>query len=914
MGERISEEHIEPFWARAADDVLAEFGVSRQSGLSQAEAMGRLALYGRNALREARRKSAWLILYDQLKSLTVLLLVAAALVSFSLRDFSEGGAILAVIVINTAVGFFTELRAVRSMEALRKLGTAFVRVRRDGELMEIPAEGLVPGDIVIVEGGDVVTADMRLVYASRIEVDESALTGESVPVAKSHGPVPRDTPLAERANMLYKGTSVTRGSGEAVVVATGMDTELGRITSLVEEAKEEETPLEKRLGELGRQLIWLTLGLTVVIAALGILRGKGVFLMFETAIALAVAAIPEGLPIVATIALARGVMRMASRSALVNRLSAVETLGATRVIFTDKTGTLTENVMTARRLSLSSLDVEIGGGVMPPGDFYVGGKRIDPLACKLLRRALEVGVLCNNASLGGEAEGAKPVGDPLEVALLVAGAKAGIYRGRLLEEMPEVRQEAFSSEEKMMATVHRCGEGYVFAVKGAPEAVIEASSHVLTECGVCDMGERERSLWLERNAFLAASGLRVLALAQREAGSPDEEPYVGLTLVGLVGLLDPLREEVRDAIERCREAGLRVVMVTGDQPTTALIVGTALGLCDGSDEVVLGSELKPAEEMTPGEKERVLEANVFARVTPRHKLDLVAIYQEAGLIVAMTGDGVNDAPALKKADIGIAMGMRGTQVAREAADMVLRDDSFATIVAAIEEGRVIFGNIRKVVFYLLSCNVSEVMTVAMASLAGSTLPILPLQILFLNLVTDVFPALALVMGRGTADVMRLPPRRPEEGVLTRGHWYAIGGYGFVMTASTLASLWVATVLLGAEEREAVTVSFLTIAFSQLFHVFNVSEMGSGLFANEIWRNRYVWGALALCSLLLVLPVYVPRLRDVLSLAGPGSKGWVLVLSMSLVTFAVGQVLKYARVKRKTRNGTPYGIPTQCKLG
>lgn len=746
---------------------------------------------------------------------------------------------------------------------------------------------------MVIEGGDVVTADLRIVEASKLQADESALTGESLPVGKQAQPVALEAPLAERASMLYKGTAITRGAGAGVVTAIGMETELGSISALVAEAVVGSTPLEKRLDQLGHRLVWVTLVVTAAVTVAGTLAGQGLVVMIQTGLALAVAAIPEGLPVVATLALARGMRRMARRHALVNRLSSVETLGATSVICTDKTGTLTENRMTVTRLVLATGSVEIDPGDRPHA-FCIDATAVDPLAHPILSTALETGVLCNNASLGCAAglDGASAVGDPLEVALLVAGAKAGLSREGLTPNLPEVREEAFDADIKMMATIHAADGAYRVAVKGAPEPVLAAATHILTENGPRRLDASDRSSWTQRNEKLAATGLRVLALATKQTDAPDSAPFEGLTFIGLVGLTDPPRAEVRAAIERCQRAGIKVVMVTGDQPITALSVGKEVGLVTSEeDRVVHGGEMKPPHLLSRDERRELLDARLFARVSPGQKLDLIELHQQAGHIVAMTGDGVNDAPALKKADIGIAMGLRGTQVAKEASDMVLLDDALSTIVVAIEEGRAIFDNIRTFVVYLMSCNVSEVMVVGVASLVGTALPILPLQILFLNLVTDVFPALALGIGPGDSHLMERRPRDPREQILGRQQWLRISFYGVVFTASVLGALSLAERWLGMSPTEAVTVSFLTLAFAQLWHVFNMRAPDAPVFRNEVTRNPYVWGALALCATMTLLAVYVPSLADVLGIVPPEARGWGLALGMSLIPLVLGQVFE-----------------------
>jgi len=887
---------IDAPWVESIDRLIEALDVSPEEGLDAREVAERLRAHGPNLLQRPSRTAWWEVLGRQFRSLIVLLLAGAAGVSFAFGDWLEGAAIALVIVINAAIGLITELRAVRSMEALQRLALVKAKVRRDGAVTEIPAEGVVPGDVVVLEAGDLIPADLRLLTASKLQADESALTGESLPVSKRAADLPEETELADRTNMLFKGTTLTRGSGEGVVIATGMTTELGRISSLIETAEEEATPLERRLDRLGRMLLWATILIAAAIAALGIAAGKDLLLMIETSIALAVAAIPEGLPIVATLALARGMWRMAQRNAVIRRLSAVETLGAASVICTDKTGTLTENRMALARIATSAGVIELSEGGFRNDH---GSVHLDD--APLVRKALEVGVLCNNAEIGGAAGG---VGDPLEVALLDAGARAGIDPAHLRDRFPEVREEAFDSETKRMATFQTTPDGdTLVTVKGAPEAVLSACAYVLDEGGTTPLDEAKRKQWSEGSKAMAAEGLRVLGLACKTVESADAPAYRDLSLVGWVALADPPRSDVREAIERCRAAGIDVVMVTGDQPATARSVAAAVGLAgDEEPEAVRGSALDRVSELVEEERSSLLRTRIFARVSPEQKLDLISLFQEAGRVVAMTGDGVNDAPALKKADIGVAMGLRGTQVAQEAADMVLKDDAFGTIVEAVAQGRAIFDNIRKFVLYLLSCNVSEILAVAIASFAGLPLPLLPLQILFLNLVTDVFPALALGAGEGGPGIMRRPPRPSGEPIVTARQWISIGGYGGLIAATVLVALLLAIRWLGLTGAQGTTTAFLTLAFAQLWHVFNMRDPGAGLLRNDVTRNPYVWGALALCSGLLLAAVYVPGLSTVLKTVDPGVRGWAVVVVGSLVPWVVGQTALMWRRWRNRRGG------------
>jgi len=899
-------------WARTADEVIEQLDVDPSRGLSTAEIARRTRRYGPNRLRHTERMQALAILSEQFKSVVILLLIGAAALSLVFGDLLESAAIVVVIFINTAIGFATELRAVRSMEALRKLARVDTTVRRDGMVRKVPAEALVPGDVVVVEGGDIITADMRLVTASKLEADESALTGESVPVGKAVAPLVAETHLAERANMLFKGTALTRGSGEAVVSATGLATELGQISRLVEEAEAAETPLEKRLDALGQRLVWVTLALAALVAGAGLVAGRETALAIEVAIALAVAAIPEGLPIVATIALARGMWRMARRNALIARLSAVETLGATSVILTDKTGTLTENRMTVVGLELEGGAVEIGGtGLDTDGDFTTASGPLADRQAALVDELLIAAVLCNNASLtadvakrapltrdcGDISSTAQPVaavGDPTEVALLVAAAKRGFSRAQFVDSLPEIREEAFDSDTQMMATYNGIPGQVQVSVKGAPEAVLECCDRIRTPDCEIDMDPDALATWRRRAEQMAARGLRTLAVGIKQEQGQAAAPYEGLELLGIMGLLDPPRAGVAEAIDACQDAGIRVVIVTGDHPATAGYVATEIGLIVGDQTPSTCLDARTAPDfkaLTGADRKALLDTPIIARATPRQKLDLIEAYQQRDHVVAMTGDGVNDAPALKKADIGVAMGVRGTQVAKEAAAMVLQDDEFSTIVAAVAQGRAIYNNIRKFVIYLLSCNISEILVVALATFAGAPLPLMPLQILFLNLVTDVFPALALGVGEGAPALMEKRPRLANERLLKGAHWALVGAYGALISVVVLMAMYLGLTRFDMNEERIVTVSFLTLAFAQLWHVFNLRDNPQRWLRNEVVANPWVWSAVVFCTGLVLTAVYVPTLAEVLSLSTPTANEWMLILTMSLLPLLAGPPLR-----------------------
>ncbi len=876
-------------WARPASEVLRELGVDADKGLAKGGVGPRLERWGENRLAERRKRSIWDILLAQVKNLIVALLAVAAVVSHIFGETPEVVAILLALAINVLIGFFTELRATRSMEALQRLGGATARVLRDGRVEEVSAVELAPGDILVLESGDIIAADARVVESNQLQADESALTGESVPVAKSVDAVGEDAPLAERACMLYKGTALAVGTGRAVVTATGVHTELGRISELAEAAKSEETPLEKRLNALGQRMIWVVLAVAAIVIFNGYIVGMEPYLIITTAVALAVAAIPEGLPIVATVALARGMWRLNARNALINRLSAVETLGSTSVIFTDKTGTLTENRMRLERLAVDrGKGGDIAEVILEEGGFREGDRRFDSDELPAIRRMIEVGMLCNNARLGGEEAGG--VGDPLEIALLQAGKAIGLKRETLVKDKPEVREDAFDPDRKVMATWHRTGDGFLVAAKGAPESVLAASARVLGPDGELELTDELRERWREKNSRMASEGLRVLGAAMKRESGKEGDSYAGLTFLGLYGLLDPPRKGVDKTIRTLRRAGIKVVMVTGDHPMTAKSIGETLGLTEGQRPVE-GRELGDPDELSEDKRKKILETTIFSRVTPEQKLNLIALYQQAGAVVAMTGDGVNDAPALKKADIGVAMGLRGTQVAREAADMVLKDDSFQTIAAAVEQGRGIFGNIRKFLIYLLSGNIGGIAIVGTAILAGLPLPLLPLQILFLNMLFDVFPALALGVGKGDASVMDAPPRRPGEALVTGRHWSLAVAYGLLIAVVVLTVFWLALDRYGLGVEKAVTVSFLTLALARVLHTFNMRDPGPHIIRNEVTRNPFVWAALGLCAALLAAAVLVPPLAAVLKVRDPGRTGWTLILAGGFAPFLVIQVVK-----------------------
>ena len=862
--------------ALPAERVLAELN-STTDGLSDADASARLARYGPNQLTLQRPASLTKIIAAQLRSVIVFLLLAAVIVSLLFGDRLEATAIAAVLVINAALGVVTELRARRAIEGLLALEVPLASVVRDGRLRVVNSSELVPGDVIEVTAGRQVPADGRLIHSADLRADEAPLTGESFPVDKHQEPVlPDDTLLADRANMIYKGTVALSGLGRAVVTATGASTEVGRIGVLVGSVRIEKTPLERRLDVLGRRLVWMACGVAALVAGLGALQGVPLHVAIETAIALAVAAVPEALPAVATIALAVGVRRMAKRQALVRRLPAVESLGSTTVVCTDKTRTLTSGRMTVVRIwswgGEASLDQPAAT------DLKVVVQSLLEAAALASRPAPEVRQPADSTGAAGA--------DPVDLAMLHAADAAGIDRSHLADDRPKVGELPFSSERKLMASFHRVGATTVAYVKGAPRAVIAVSGRVSAADGERALDAAGRGEILEANNRLARDGLRVLAVASGTVSDTTESSLANLTCHGLLGLEDPPADNVPQTIARLRAAGLRTVMLTGDQRLTAEAIGRQLGLLDPEQRAIDGREL---DRMSPEELGAAAgQVAAFSRITPEHKLRIVQALRARHEIVAMLGDGVNDAAALKQADVGVAMGIRGTDVAKQAAAIVLRDDRFDTIAAAVEEGRIIFDNIRKFVFYLFSCNVAEILVLLCAGLAGLPLPLLPLQLLWLNLVTDTFPALALAMEPAETDVMARPPRRPDEAILSGPFLVRILAYGSLITVATLtAFLWA----LQTSAAHASTVAFMTLSFAQTAHLGNARSDRVVLQPGRAVANPFAVAGAALSIGLQVFAAVWSPLATLLHLTPLSATDWIVIGSLAAVPAVIGQGVK-----------------------
>ena len=818
----------------SAAAAAAELNVDPARGLSQRAAAARLAEHGPNLLPAARRRGPARLLAAQFSDVMILVLIAAAVVAALVGEPVDAAAIAVIIILNAVIGFVQDYRAGRALAALQDLAAPRARVRRGGRVLEVDARALVPGDVVLLEAGDIVPADLRLVEAAGLTVNEAALTGESIPVVKAPGArAAAAAPLGERRNMAFKGTTVTRGRAAGLVVATGPHTELGRIAALLETAEQGRTPLQRRLARFGRRLALAVLAVCALIFIAGLLRGEAPLLMFLTAVSLAVAAIPEALPAVVTITLALGARRMVGENALVRRLPAVETLGSVTVICTDKTGTLTENAM--RLEKVCSAAGEHDG--LPSGDTLPG-------------RALGTALALSNDVQRGAAGW---VGDPTEIALVEAAAAAGYDKAALSAVRPRIAERPFDAARQCMTTVHG-GESPVAYTKGAPEAVLGRCRAVLTAAGPAPL---ETAAWLARAEALAARGFRVLAVACRELGSADEPPEQDLLLLALVALMDPPRAEAAAAVAECRRAGITPVMITGDHPGTARAVARRVGIAGEKATVLLGEEL--ATLSGPALRERVLDIAVYARVAPAQKLRIVEALQERGQVVAMTGDGVNDAPALKQADIGVAMGRGGTEVAREAADLVLLDDNFATIVAAVKEGRRLYDNIRKFIKYTMTSNAGEIWVLFLAPFLGLPLPLLPIHILWINLLTDGLPGLALAAEPAEGDVMARPPRPLKESVFAHGMWQHILWCGLLIGGVSLAAqAWA----LAGHDAHWQTMVFTTLVFAQLAQVFAVRGERQSLFAQGVFSNGWLLGAAGLTAALQLAVIYLPGVQGV----------------------------------------------------
>ncbi|MEN6464382.1 MAG: cation-translocating P-type ATPase [Syntrophaceae bacterium] len=866
------------YYRLSADETIKDLGTS-PGGLSAEEARRRLEKHGPNELEEKKRTSPLLMFLSQFTDFMILVLIAAAVISGIIGELVDSAAILVILLLNAVIGFVQEHRADKAMAALKKMALPESLVVRDGNIARLKETFLVPGDIVVLEAGAIVPADVRLTESFNLQVDEAALTGESVPVEKETGPLNGGLAIADRKNMAYKGTVITYGRGRAVVTGTGMDTELGKIAALLQGEPEQKTPLQKKLTVFGKRLALAVLAICAFIFVIGILRGEPPLLMLLTAVSLAVAAIPEALPAVITISLALGARKMVRQNALIRKLPAVETLGAVTYICSDKTGTLTQNRMTVEKLFFDGANLDLGQAQNLAG-------------AKVIFQAMAL----NNDSFR-DAEG-RAAGDPTETALLEAAAANGIEKGAVEKECPRVAEIPFDSERKCMSTFHKEPDGtggIIQYTKGAVDSLLGKSENVWTSEGlkILDPAEMERA-----NQAMSAGGLRVLCVAMRKWESlPDSlDPASvesGLTILGLVGMMDPPRPEIPDAIRMCKTAGIRPVMITGDHPVTARAIAERIGLMDRAGAVITGAEL---DRMSLEAFEAAVEeVTVYARVVPEQKIKIVQALQDKGHIVAMTGDGINDAPALKRADIGIAMGITGTDVSKESSHMILLDDNFASIVRAVREGRKIYDNIRKFIKYLLTTNSAEIWVLFVPPLLGYPLPLLPIQILWVNLVTDSLPALALSVEPAEENIMQRPPRDPRESVFAFGLGRHVIWVGFVMA---LIVIYLQVWSLSHSISHWQTLVFTTLCFAQLSHVLAIRSERESLFRQGVFSNKPLLGAVSLAFALQMLIVYVPVFNRVFK-TDPLTPGEILsCLALSSIIFIAVEIEKFFRRRSK----------------
>lgn len=862
------------------EDVAKSFGTDTKNGLSDGQVQQQRSSFGYNEFEKGRHKSLLMKFLEQFKSFMIIVLLVAAAISGVVgymhgEGFTDAIIILGIVLLNACIGVAQEAKAEKSLDALEKLSSPNSKVVRDGQIKVIPARELVPGDLVLLETGDAVPADIRLGEAVNLKVQEAALTGESVPEEKFTHAIEGETALGDRDNMAYSSSSITYGRGSGIVTATGMRSEVGKIASMIKAVPDTKTPMQERLDKLGKILALAALIICALIFAVGVIYGRPILDMFMTAVSLAAAAIPEGLPAVSTIVLAVGVQRLVKKNAIVRKLPSVETLGSTQVICSDKTGTLTQNRMTVVKI--------YADGVSADADKTAGNEQA--------LRTLKISILANDAKMSKNGDGKYSVtGDPTETAMLDLGIKTGILKDGLEEEFPRVAEIPFDSERKMMTTVHRDGDKLLVAVKGGLDEVLGCCDRIYDGANIRPLTADDRKAITQANLDMAENALRILAVAMNEIRSLPEkvEPSTlekGLIFTGMLGMIDPPREEVRTAVEKCRTAGIKPVMITGDHKITAVAIARSLGIMNEEDRAVTGLEL---EKMPDSQlKAEIDSISVYARVSPEHKVRIVKAFQQEDKIVAMTGDGVNDAPALKLADIGVAMGITGTDVSKEAADVVLTDDNFATIVTAVEEGRRIYDNILKAIQFLLSTNIGEVLVLFVAVVLNWDSPLLPIHILWINLVTDSLPALALSVDPAAPDVMRCAPIDSRRGIMTRPFTVRILLQGIMIAALSLIAYRIG---LKTSVELAQTMTFAVLGMSQITLVFGVRSGRHSAF-RVMFNNKYLWGAVAIVMAMMLMVLEIPALFDIFHVIGLNSEQWLWVTLLSLAPLVVTEIVK-----------------------
>lgn len=873
------------FHTKSEQEVLEYLG-SASDGITDEEASKRSQVYGKNELDEGKRKTLFGMFLEQFKNVMVIILLIAAAISGFMHELTDTIIILVVVIINAVLGVMQESKAEKALASLKKMSSPHVKVRRNGSVKQVNTEDVAPGDIVMLEAGDYVPADMRLLQCASLKIEEAALTGESVPAEKITSKIEKeDIVIGDRRNMAYSGSSVTYGRGIGVVTAVGMSTEVGRIAGHLSKSESQETPLQKKLAEMSKYLTAGIVAISVIIFLAGILQGRNYFEMFLTAVSLAVAAIPEGLPAVITIVLAMGVQKMARRNSIVRKLSAVETLGSTEIICSDKTGTLTQNKMTVKEVYLDE-------STQSADDFTEGNKSFAIFTHSI--------VLCNDSKASSiDKDTVSFIGDPTETALAYFASLKGIQKDAIDKLAPRVKEIPFDSERKLMSTVNQINGIYRVITKGAPDVLLERCDRILVNGETKTLTRKERNNILNANRTMAGKALRVLAVAIKDI---DEVPQnitsdnteKDMVFVGLVGMMDPPRPEVKEAVRICSEAGIRPVMITGDHRDTAAAIARELGIIKSEDEVITGSELNSISD--DDFDTLVTKYSVYARVSPEHKVRIVNAWKKRGKVVAMTGDGVNDAPALKSADIGIGMGITGTDVAKGVSNMVLADDNFATIVIAVEEGRKIYSNIRKAIQFLLSSNLGEIVTLFVATMMNWTI-LFPIHILWVNLVTDTLPALALGVEKAERDVMKQKPRRAKSSFFSDGVGFSIVYQGIFKGMLTLAAYFIGISLYS--EEIAVTMAFATLGLIQLTHSLNVRSNTISLFKLGLFSNMYLIGAIAVSALLQVIVIIVPFFNDIFRVTQLNTEQWGIVLAASLAIIAIVEVVKSVHNRRTT---------------
>lgn len=904
---------MEKYYLDKVDDVLTDLDTDQKNGLSSQEAAQRLEKFGPNALSQKKGKSFFKKLSEQLLDPMVIILLVAAILSSLQGDKVETLIILSIVVLNAGLSIYQEGKAEDSVKALKEMSAPNAKVIRDGKIKSIPADDLVPGDIVSLETGDIVPADIRLIESQNLSSDESSLTGESVPVDKDSTVVfdKKDVEVGDRTNYIHSSSVITRGRAIGVVSTTGHETEIGKIATNIQDAEDEASPLQIKLAKLSKTLGLLVVAVSIVVFVVGLLRPDlSTIDSLMTAVSLAVAAIPEGLAAVVTIVLSIGMNRMAEKNAIVKKLLAVETLGTTTYIASDKTGTLTQNEMTVKTIFVNNEHFDVDGvGYSPEGDITFDGQKIKVSDKKELELLLTAASLDSDAKLKQESNKWDIIGDPTEGALITVAEKAGLSNETLNNEFKRIKEYPFDSTRKMMTTFHEnyFDDKYAQFTKGAPDILIDLSSKILLDGKVVEFTDELKNEMLNKNNEYAKQALRVLAFAYRKwdtlpEDSTPENVESDLIFIGLTGMIDPPRPEVKLAIEECRSAGIVPVMITGDYLETALAIGKELGIATNDDQAIMGKELN---NMTDEQlREIVKTKRIFARVSPENKVQIVTALKENGEIAAMTGDGVNDAPAIKRADIGIAMGITGTDVAKNTAEVILTDDNFATIVNSVEEGRIIYANIKKFVSFLLSCNIGEVLIMFIAMVVGAPIPLTVIQLLWLNLVTDSFPALALGVEKGEPDIMNQPPRKTDEQIIDKNLIDNIITQSISIAVATLGAFFISLKFLHAGESgeaqivAAQTVAFITLILAELLRAFSARSEKYSVFELGLFSNKSLVYAFLGSLVLTLAVVYVPFLQNIFNLIPLRLIDWAIVLPLSFVPFSIGEIHK--AVERKIR--------------